>query len=149
MSPASLRPIALRVPRRDPEALRACLFGLFAAPLGWFVQLCAGYGLASWPCFPADQRGPAPLAGYEWTHTAMIVISVCGILLALSGCLACLRVLRRARNEGEGVSPVQRWERGSERSCFLALWGVVFGGGFALSALISTVALLMLPRCAG
>jgi hypothetical protein len=147
MSPASRRELPLPAPRRDREALRVCIFGLLAAPLGWFLQLCAGYALASWPCFPQDLRGAAPLPGYGWTLGAMIIISSAGVLLALTGALACLRVLRRTH--AAAGQPLQRWEEGSDRSCFLALWGVVFGSGFAVSALISTVTSVVLPRCIG
>jgi hypothetical protein len=40
-------------------------------------------------------------------------------------------------------------EAGAARTRFLALWGALLGGGFALATAITGVAFVTLPRCAG
>jgi hypothetical protein len=120
-------------------------FGVVGGPLAWFAQFCAGYALASWPCFPKAQRELVPLAGYNWTWPAMILVLVGGVIVALAAFLVSWRTLQRTQ-------PAQRHrdliDDGGARQPFLALWGVVLGAGFALATLITAVAFVVLPRCA-
>jgi heme/copper-type cytochrome/quinol oxidase subunit 4 len=37
----------------------------------------------------------------------------------------------------------------TERTHFLALWGILLGSGFALAVAITAVAFATVPRCAG
>ena len=37
----------------------------------------------------------------------------------------------------------------AHRTCFLALWGMIFGAGAAVGSVITFIAYFVLPRCAG
>jgi len=126
-------------PQRDRKPAAAALFGLIGGPLAWFLQLDAGYALASWPCFPKDQRVTLPLAGFAWTRPAIILLLVAAVIVGLAALLVSLRGLRPAADTAGGS--------GLDR--FLALWGALLGGGFAIATVLTAVALLVLPRCAG
>jgi protein-S-isoprenylcysteine O-methyltransferase Ste14 len=121
------------------------LFGITGGPIAWFVQFCAGYGLASWPCFPKSQRALTPLAGYDWTWPAMIAVLIAGVLVALGALLISLRNYQRTQGAPQRRELV---DDGASRRHFLALWGIVLGAGFALASLITAVAFVVLPRCA-
>jgi hypothetical protein len=110
-------------------------FGLAGGPLAWFLQFNAGYALASWPCFPQDHRMKLPMDGYAWSMPTMVVIMISGVLIALAALWISWRNLQKAPAEG--------------RTRFLALWGIMLGGGFALASLVTSVAFAILPRCAG
>jgi hypothetical protein len=119
-----------------------------AGPLAWFVQLCAGYGLASWACFPHDARRALPLSGWNWTFPAMVALLVLGVIVALAALLVSWRTLERTREEAEGGHH-HLMEIGAGRTRFLALWGTVFSAGFAIATLLTVVAFIVVPRCAG
>ncbi|HWW64934.1 MAG TPA: hypothetical protein VNZ43_09255 [Sphingomonadaceae bacterium] len=135
-------------PHRERVALHESLFGVAGGPIAWFVQLCAGYALASWPCFPNSDRGIAPLPGYGWTWPAMIVVLVAGVLVAFAAFLVSWRVFRRTREEAGGGEH-ELLEVGTGRSRFLALWGMILGGSFTIATALDAVAFILLPRCAG
>lgn len=120
-------------------------FGVVGGPLAWFSQFCAGYALASWPCFPKAERSLVPLTGYNWTWPAMIAVLIAGVIVALCAFLVSLRGYRRSAGATDRAEPVD--DRGSRRH-FLALWGMVLGAGFALATVITAVAFIVLPRCA-
>jgi hypothetical protein len=126
----------------------ASLFGLLGGPLAWYAQLCAGYALASWPCFARDERRLAPLAGYEWTRPAMIATLIAGVVIGTAALLASYRGYRRARHEIAGDAR-HLLEKGGGRRSFLALWGMMLAAGFAATTLLTAIDLLLLPRCAG
>jgi hypothetical protein len=116
-------------------------------PLAWFVQMCAGYALASWPCFPKDHRIVAPLAGYAWTSSAMVIALLAGVAIALVALFVSWRQFNQARQASGDER--RQFDSGRERARFLALWGIVLGGGFAFTTVITAVAFVVLPRCAG
>jgi hypothetical protein len=120
--PASQRD---RIPRES-------FFALFAGPIAWYLQLCAGYALSGRSC-----------AAWPVMVAAMVVAAS----IALISLLVSWRILARTRAEAGGREPhpVQT----SERTRFLAQWGVVLGGGFAFATLMTGVAFIVLPRCAG
>jgi uncharacterized membrane protein YciS (DUF1049 family) len=135
-------------PQRDRVARVESAFGLIGGPLAWFVQLCAGYALASWPCFPRQERTLAPLLGYGWTWPAMVIALVAGVAIALAALMVSTRIYRRTQNES-GTSHRQLIATGAGRTRFLALWGMLLGAGFALTTLLTAIAFMVLPRCAG
>jgi hypothetical protein len=134
------------LPVRPLVQLHTSFFAVFGAPIAWFIQLCADYALASEPCFRDGHRSIDPLPQLIWTGPAMIAIMIAAILVAALSFLASWRAFSRAR----AFSPADiSTSKEASRTRFLALWGMAFGGGFALAAALSTVALLTLPRCAG
>lgn len=121
------------------------IFAVLGGPLAWFVQFCAGYALASWPCFAKAERTLVPLAGYDWTWPAMILVLIGGVIVALCAFFISLRNYQRTKGAPDQGEPVD--DRASRRH-FLALWGMVLGAGFALATVITAVAFVVLPRCA-
>ena len=133
-------------PARIPPFTTA--FGLLGGPFAWFVLLCAGYGLASWSCFPKDHRGVAPIEGVDWSWPTMVgLLAVCVIIASLS-LLASWRVLQQTRQARER-DYYHVIEDGDGRLAFLALWGVLLGAGFAITTLLNVIAYVVLPRCGG
>jgi hypothetical protein len=124
------------------------VFGLIGGPLAWFVQLNVGFALASWPCFPKDQRGLLPAAGLAWTWPAMIIGMGAAVAIALAAVLVSWRRFRATRAE-LAAGPDALIEAGGGRARFLALWGMLLGGTFGLATLLTSVAFIVLPRCAG
>jgi hypothetical protein len=135
-------------PHRDKVSGIESLFGLLGGPLAWFVQLCAGYIMASWPCFPLEQHRIVPQSGYTWTGEAIVVVSIAAIVVALAAFVVSRRTFNRTRDESRGGHQ-GLLEVGSGRTRFLALWGMVLGAGFAIATAMTTIAFFVLPRCAG
>lgn len=125
----------------------ARIFGLWAGPAAWFLQLCVGYALASWPCFPQDIRQPAPLAGYDWTNSALLAVSAASFVVALAACFVSRQIYRATHDVADAQPALVA--TGMERTCFLALWGMVFAAGSAVAIAATALSLLLLPRCAG
>jgi hypothetical protein len=46
-------------------------FALFGGPLAWFLQLNAGFALASQPCFQNGERTGMPHLAADWTGPAI------------------------------------------------------------------------------
>ncbi len=135
-------------PHRDRVSAFESVFGLLGGPGAWFAQLCAGYAMASWPCFPREEHHILPEAGYAWTWAAIVAVSV----VAIGVCLAAFAVSRRTyeRVQGESRGSHQHLlDVGSGRTRFLALWGMVLGASFAVGTAMTLVAFFVLPRCAG
>lgn len=124
------------------------LFGLFGGPLAWYLQLCAGYAMASAPCIRAGSRMSAPLSTLQWTWLVMILSTTAAFAIALFALLVSWRIFRRTKEEAAGGT-AQLIEVGAGRTRFLALWGVLLSIGFALATAITALAFPMLPRCAG
>ncbi len=130
------------------------LFGLLGGPVAWFLVLCAGYGLASWSCFPHDHRGLTPLEGVGWSWPAMVAILIASVLIALLSLFASWRLFQqtreaRQREDHQTIDIGHLIEDGDGRMAFLALWGVLLSTGFAITTLLNVVAYVVLPRCAG
>jgi hypothetical protein len=135
-------------PHADRVKLHESFFGLFGGPLAWFLQLCGGYALASQPCFVNGSLARAPPASSHWTWPAMIGLMVVAVLIALASFLVSRQAFKRTREETHG-DHYHLMETGAGRTRFLALWGMVMGSGFALATVLTAVAFLTLPRCAG
>jgi hypothetical protein len=128
-------------------------FGLLTGPTAWFVQLCAGYGLSSWPCFPTDERRLMPLEHYGWTSSAVLLVSVTSLILSLIACLTARRLYRTAQLHSHPLTPASTRNLVVAaivgRTRFLAMWGIVSGAAFAIAIAFTGLALAVLPRCAG
>lgn len=124
------------------------VFTLLAGPAAWFVQLCTGYFLASWPCFPDPQRLPRPLQGYGWTGPAAVAVILIAFVIAMSATLLAWRAWARTRAEEAGGT-AGLLSTGTGRTRFLALWGLLLSAGGAVATLSDLVAWLVVPRCGG
>ena len=124
------------------------LFGLLGGPIAWYLQLCGGYALASEPCFRAGHRTLAPPPGMHWTWAAMILLMTAAVAVALVSLLVSWRAFKRTRADVPSEA-YQLMQVHTGRTHFLALWGMLLGGGFALAVAITAVAFVTVPRCAG
>lgn len=134
-------------PYRGPVTLLELAFGLAGGPLAWAVQFNIGYPLASWPCFPGDHRMQQQLYGYDWSWPALIALMFAATFVALAAMWVSWRNFQKTRAEPTGEQG--RLDVGTGRTRFLALWGLVFSGGFALASLATGIAYLTVPRCGG
>jgi hypothetical protein len=123
-------------------------FGLLGGPAAWFGQLCAGFALSSWPCFPNDQLMRVPISGFSWTGNATGLVSLAALAIALAAMFVSQRLLQRTRDEDHG-GHAHLAQIGAGRTRFLALWGTIAGGAFAVATAFTGVAFFILPRCAG
>ena len=135
-------------PRAEQGELHESFFALFAGPLAWLVQLYAGYVLASQSCFPGSERRLTLPAHLVWTRPAIAAVVVAACLVSLLALASSLRSYRRStdamRPDADEVS-----RTAAQRTCFLALWGGIFGAGAALGSVLILVAYFVLPQCAG
>ena len=134
-------------PYRGTVTLGELAFGVAGGPLAWAVQLNVGFALASWPCFPGDHRMQEQLYGYGWSWPALIAIMFAATFIGLLALWVSWRSFQKAGAEPPGVHGHVEPQTGRTR--FLALWGVIFGGGFALASLVMGIAYLTVPRCGG
>ncbi len=123
-------------------------FILVGGPAVWLLQLMIGASLSGWSCFPAEERLWSELAGFGWTRTAAIIVIAAAVLVAAASGMAARADWRRVRHEEEGGHAALA-EIGHGRTRFIALWGMAFGFGSTLASLITLVAFLLVPRCAG
>jgi hypothetical protein len=135
-------------PHRERVTFLELAFGLAGGPVAWFLQFNAGYALATWPCFPNDHRMQLPMDGYAWSLPTMVAVMIAGVLISLAALWISWRNLQKTREEQPGGRG-HLMETGAGRTRFLALWGVMLGGGFALASVVTAVAFVVLPRCAG
>ena len=104
--------------------------------------------MASWPCFPEEQRNLVPRAGYGWTGAAIITVSIAACIISVAAFLVSRRAYNRVRNESHGDHQ-HLMAVGGGRTRFLALWGMIFSAAFAAGIALNVVAHFLLPRCAG
>lgn len=135
-------------PHRYRVASASIAFGVLGGPLAWFVQVCAGYALASAPCFADAQRKAQPLAHLRWTWPAMIALLIGCVGVALAAFAVSYRSYARTCDESGGDQH-HLMEVGAGRTRFLALWGLLLGAGFAVATALTAVAIVVLPRCSG
>ena len=140
--------MSLPAPHANRVKLHELFFGLFGGPLAWYLQLIAAYGFASQPCFRGGLRMAMPLPTLQWTSSAMTLAVAAAVVVALLSLLVSWRAFRRTQEEAAGRT-AHLAEMGAGRTRFLALWGVLLGSAFALATVMTAVALITLPRCAG
>jgi hypothetical protein len=121
-------------PKRHAMASYESFFALFGGPLAWFLQLNAGFALASQPCFQNGERTAVPHLGADWTWPAMIASMIIACAIALLATLLSWRAYARTEDG---------------RARFLALWGIFLGAGSTLATASTAVAVIVLPQCAG
>jgi hypothetical protein len=135
-------------PHAERMSVGEIYFVLCAAPFAWLMQLACGYALASEPCFRAGERSLAPRVALQWTWPAMIVLTTAALAISIAAFVVSRRAFERTRREHPSGTQ-HLIEAGAGRTRFLALWGMVLGGGFAGAAALTAVAYLVVPRCAG
>jgi len=144
-------PLALThppAPQRALVGLGQIAFAIVAGPLAWLVLVCAGEGLASQPCFPGGHRYTAPLPGLQWTWPGLIALLILCVLVAFAALVVSWRIYRATCSEESGRH-AGLLDEGVGRTRFMALWGLLYGGGFCVATLFSLASYIALPRCAG
>jgi hypothetical protein len=135
-------------PREERGRLRESFFALFAGPLAWLVQLYTGYALASESCYPGSERRLTLPAHLAWTRPAIAIVLIAACLVSLLASASSLRAYRRSADVMRG-DPTEAVRSDAQRTCFLALWGMIFGAGAAVGSVLILLAYFMLPQCAG
>ena len=123
-------------------------FSVIGGPAAWFIQICAGYSLASGPCFPGPNRYVAPAAGWSWTGPGVIVLMIVSALIAFAAFLVSWRIYSASTVDRSGRD-LELIEGEAGRPHFMAFWGMVYGAGFCIATLFTVVAYAALPRCSG
>jgi len=134
--------------RAERGRLPESFFALFAGPLAWLVQLYAGYALASESCYPGSERRLTLPAHLVWTRPAIAIVMIAACLVCLLAMASSLRSYRRSAAEMRG-DPAEAVLSDAQRTCFLSLWGMIFGAGAAVGSVLILLAYFVLPQCAG
>jgi hypothetical protein len=118
------------------------LFGVFAAPFAWAVQLAVSYALAATSCFA---RGVAKAGSMVTgaTHAAMIAVAIVCAAIAIAGLVVAMRERRLARE------PHASQARHASRSRALADVGALCSALFLAAIVYSIVMLALSPHCPG
>ena len=135
-------------PQADRVGWGQMTFAIVAAPLAWFILVCAGEALANEACFPYGPRLRAPLAGLEWTWPALIALLIACVLVSLAAILISWKMYRVTCSE-EGGKQAGLLDEGVGRTRFMALWGLLYSVGFCAATLFSVASYWALPRCGG
>jgi len=114
------------------------LFGVFAAPAAWALQLVASFALAASSCFSG---GVATVGGASIGRMPMAIIALACVLLALAGLIVAMKQ-HRAIGDATGA-------RHPTRSRALAKVGILSSVLFLGAIAFSIVMLSMSPHCAG
>jgi hypothetical protein len=146
---SSAEEVVWRYPRRRASVVGiAAVFGVVGGPGAWFLQLCIGDWLANGPCFSGSQRYLVPSHGLAWTWPALVVLLLACVMIALAAFLTSLRIYRTTPS-GATVTTTVVPSVNLARVRFMAYWGMIFGAGFCVATLLTAVAFVILPRCAG
>jgi hypothetical protein len=135
-------------PARNALSTARAAFMLCTGPLAWFAQLCIGYALLSWPCYPYDLRLASPVAGYGGTRLVALLLLLACAFLAMAAGVSSWRLLDAAKGERSG-GHAELIHVGHGRTRFIALWGLILGFSFAVTTLATLAGFALVPRCAG
>jgi hypothetical protein len=133
-------------PTRGAVRPHESFFALFGGAIAWFIQLNAGFALASQPCFVAGTRVLS--LPHDWTRPAMLIMIGASCAVALLATFISWRAYERTKDESAGDHR-HILDVGAGRTRFLAIWGVYLSAGSALVTLMTGIAFIVLPRCAG
>ncbi|HVW73705.1 MAG TPA: hypothetical protein VHC39_08705 [Rhizomicrobium sp.] len=117
------------------------LFGASAAPIFWIGQLCLGYAITAYVCYPGDH--PVMLSATGPLFAALMAFDAIALVAALAGGAVSWRTWH---NLSELRHPSQH-PRGRDR--FLAIWGLFSSLWFFLAILFNTIVSLTVPPCLG
>lgn len=96
------------------------------APVAWSMLELTAYGLASHACFPGYE--PRMTLSGSWLQPLLLGVGVLALVVGLAGLTASWRSLRCTADEHRGATG-ELLEVGEGRTRFLAIWGVLAGGG--------------------
>lgn len=134
-------------PHRDRLSLFLLLFGVFAGPVAWGVQLIVNYALAVHPCFPGEVARLSPLPGWHPDLAGILVINIIAAIVALAGAALSSQRWNTERHRHSGS--IEALTPSEGRTRFLALCGMMTGFGFFAAIIFNTIAMAMVPQCSG
>jgi hypothetical protein len=114
------------------------LFGIFAAPFAWAVQVVASYALAASACFSG---GVATIGNATLSRMPLAVIALACVLVAIAGLVVAMQQHRGAGDATGTLHPA--------RSRALAKVGMLSSLLFLGAIAFSIVMLSLSPHCAG
>lgn len=133
---------------REPVGLPALFFGLCAGPLVWAFQLLSNFALASYSCYPHAIPRTTLVPGWGWVWAVLLTINLVALAVTLAATAVSWRNWSGARRDGSDYSGhVLETRRGRTR--FLAAIGIMTGIGFSGAIVFNTIALIIMPSCAG
>lgn len=133
-------------PYRGHVGLSTLWFGLLAPPAAWSIQIVVSYSLASLVCFPHD----TPLAAPVFTGTWWILLAINAAALAatVAAILVAYRAWHASLRDRPSDSAASALESGAGRSRFMAISGILLGGGFVVLSIFMISTLFVVPLCA-
>lgn len=132
-------------PRRNRAEIGWLLFGVFAGPVAWGLQLIFNYALAAYSCYPDHSPRIAVLPGWQHVWAVILALNLIAAALALAGAAISYRSwdLVRGRNQEPALAA------GLGRTRFLALCGMMTGLGFLAAIAFNTLSVFVVPQCVG
>jgi hypothetical protein len=128
-------------PHRGRVSLVTLLFGVFAAPVAWNLQLLFEAAISGHVCYPKD----TPLSGVgAGAHGWALGIDVLCLILALVALGVSLRSWREVRAEKRG-SGHHLLDAGEGRTRFLAMLGILNSCLFLLAILFASAGGFVFP----
>ncbi|HEX7964158.1 MAG TPA: hypothetical protein VF651_00455 [Gammaproteobacteria bacterium] len=131
-------------PHRERFGFGWLLFGIFAAPFAWTLQLMVGSAVAGHACFPGDR----PLDTSMWADPRgiLLVTDAAGILLAAVALLVSAAAWARVHKEREGSSH-RLLDIGEGRTRFMAMAGILSSSLFLLALLSASTQVFVFRLC--
>lgn len=114
------------------------LFGIFAAPFAWAVQVVSSYALAAASCFSGNV---AMVGSATLSRMPLAVIALSCVLVAIAGLIVAMQQHRGAGDASGTLHPA--------RSRALAKVGILSSVLFLGAIAFSIAMLSMSPHCAG
>lgn len=132
-------------PHQHRVRLVALLFGMFAAPMAWDLQLLLSAALSGHACYPRD----VPLTIPSWPHwgSTLFGISLAAIVINIVAGLVAVRSWSRTNREKPG-SGHHLLDAGEGRTRFLAMFGILTSALFLVATLFATAVQFFVPLCA-
>jgi hypothetical protein len=125
-------------------AIRILWIGAVAVPAFWFLEMLTGAALTGYACYPGLTPRDVAFDGWGWVSWARYVFEGLAAAGAGFGLLVSYRIWDDARRHA--VQDPRR-ELGEGRTQFIAIWGMLFSGGFLLAILFDVVITIMMPLC--
>jgi len=131
-------------PQRARAPCAALAFGLLAAPIGWALHLLVNYSIAGNYC--AGTALTAATTGSDDTISAIFLVDLMAVVLAIAGAYIAFELWERTRQETEG-SAHHLVQSGEGRTRFLAMCGVLTSILFGLAVIFDVIGVMAGPPC--